>query len=113
MCFAERVATGNKRNRLLVIHRHALERLANVCVLTFPSKRHMAENWTGLGVHPPHTEDGWRKPLKRAEILYNSTLSIPERFGATASDSSGTCWPLASIFSELHSTGALFFLYIN
>ena len=56
-----------------------------------------------------------RKPLKRAEILYNTTLNIPERFGATTSDSSGTCWPLASIFSELHSTdiGALFFLYIN
>ena len=30
MCFAERVAAGNKRNRLLVIHRHAFERLANV-----------------------------------------------------------------------------------
>ena len=30
MGFAERVAAGNKRNRLLVVHCHAFERLANV-----------------------------------------------------------------------------------
>ena len=30
MCFAERVSAGNERNRLLVIHRHAAERLANI-----------------------------------------------------------------------------------
>ena len=49
----------------------------------------------------PRTGSG--ETLKRAEILYNGTLSIPRRFGATASDSSGTCWPLAYVFSDLHS----------
>ena len=35
------------------------------------------------------TEDG-SEPLKRAEILYNGALSIPERLGATTKRSSGT-----------------------
>ena len=53
-----------------------------VCRLTSSAIRSLRREPYG-GVRPS-------RPLKRTEILYNSTLSIPERFGARTSDSSGT-----------------------
>ena len=65
-----------------------------------------------------HSSAGYRGQMAEAPEMrrtYNGTLSIPERFRATASVHQRPCWTLACAFSELHSTdiGALFFLYIN
>ena len=57
-------------------------------VLSFLGKGNLAVNGADSGVHIPY-RGRVVEARESAEILYNGNLSIPERFWATTSDSSG------------------------